>query len=85
MKAKAVLIFMGYIESSEGQLVKVGKPHDDVDSSQLPRLSLTGFENGLSTGVEVSGDIVLGKEQLHDLLNGEGLGGRAVFAVKIVD
>lgn len=84
MKSKCRLVFLGYT-TADGEVVKVGKPPEDVDQTQIPRLELTGYEDGMHTGKEIAGDIKLCKDEMHDLLNGELLNGRAVFTLTIVD
>jgi hypothetical protein len=85
MKTKCRLVFIGYQTAADGELVKVKKPPEDVDETQIPRLELTGYENGMHTGKEIKGDISLCKDEMHDLLNGEALSGRAIFALRLVD
>jgi hypothetical protein len=85
MKSKCVLEFLGYQTAPDGELKRVRKPREDEDQTQTPRLELTGFEDGMHTGKQINGDIKLCKDEMHDLLNGEALNGRAVFALKLVD
>lgn len=47
MKAKAKFQFLGYQKAADGELVRVSKPHEDVDFSLSPALTLSGYENGI--------------------------------------
>ncbi len=85
MKSKCSLEFLGYQKTADGKLTKVSKPAEDEDQSQIPQLELTGYENGMFTGKRITGDIQVCKDEMHDLLNGEALSGRAVFALRIID
>lgn len=85
MKTNVRLTFLGYKRNGDGEIVRVGKPHEDEDQSVAPALTLTGFENGLCSGEKVSGQISVCKDKLHDLLNGEAMDGMAIFGVEIVD
>lgn len=91
--AKIKVIFYCYLDD-EGMQKQVLKPDDDeredlsveeqeaVDTLKQP-LSMSGTEHGIYTGREIAGKISLHKEALHDLLNAEGLGQRALFVVEV--
>ncbi len=85
IKTNVKMQFLGYKNNSDGELVRVDKSTEDMDQSRLPRLTLSGFENGMWTGKDVTGQINLLKDEFHDLLNGEALEGWAIFALKITD
>ncbi len=84
MDSKCTLVFLGY-EKADGELRRVKKPGENEDQTQTLRLELSAFENGMYTGKIITGELKLCKDEMHDLLNGEALEGRALFALKIVD
>lgn len=84
MKSKCVMEFLGF-EKADGEIKRVGKLLEDEDQTLSPKLELSGYENGMFTGKKITGDLKLCKDEMHDLLNGEALDGRAIFSLKIVD
>lgn len=84
-KQKVKLTFLGYERAGDGLIQKVRAVLEDEDQSRTPRLELTAFRDGLSTGIELPGTVAISRDRLHDLFNGEALDGRAIFALKVVD
>lgn len=90
---KIKVIFYCYLDA-EGMQKQVLEPEDDEredlsaeeqearDTLKQP-LSMSGTEHGIYTGREIVGKVSLHKEALHDLLNAEGMGQRALFVVEI--
>jgi len=95
MKSKVEATFYCYLDA-EGMQKQVLKPAEDDtedltveeqgarEKMQQP-LTLTALLSGIWTGKKIHGDVSLCKDEVHDLLNAEGDGLRALFVLELKD
>ncbi len=93
MEGKVTVTFYCYLDK-EGMQNQVLKPsedeseevrHEETEAKEkmAQPLALASTEDGIHTGRELKGKLTIAKSAVHDLLDAEGRGHRALFIVEL--